>query len=113
MKHYNHGYKTSLAYGNYSSTIQNTGTNKKDKVGNIYDLAGNVREWTTERYKNMKVDRRTGALIEVQDENIYRVIRGGAASFEATPNRSQAVPEDRNDKQTRFKICTIFKIVIL
>lgn len=38
---------TSNAYGNYSYSIKNTGTTSGDVINNIYDLAGNMFEWTT------------------------------------------------------------------
>ena len=44
-------YSTNTSYGNYSGNIQNTGVTESDRKNNICDLAGNVREWTTEIYK--------------------------------------------------------------
>ena len=40
---------TSTSYGNYSGTLLKTGTTKSsDKINNIFDLGGNMREWTME-----------------------------------------------------------------
>ena len=36
--------------GNYSSSLINTGSNENYKVKNIYDMAGNVYEWTMEAF---------------------------------------------------------------
>jgi len=48
-------------------TYTSTGSNDNYKVKNIYDMAGNVREWTMEAY-----------------DKYYRVIRGGYYSNNAT-----------------------------
>ena len=42
---------TSTEYGNYSGTELKTGlTRTSDKINNIYDLGGNLYEWTSEAY---------------------------------------------------------------
>ena len=42
---------TSTEYGNYSGTELKTGlTRTSDKINNIYDLGGNLTEWTSEAY---------------------------------------------------------------
>ena len=43
-------YSTNTSYGNYSGTIYPTGSTESDQMNYICDLAGNVREWTTEEY---------------------------------------------------------------
>lgn len=56
----------SSSWGNYKNTsngnIQITGNNSKWKANNIYDIAGNVWEWTTENYGNDAVVRGGDAL---------------------------------------------------
>ena len=59
--------KDSRYYGNYKNSLspanENSGTkraagfNENWKVKNIYDLAGNVREWTSEAYSSYFIDR--------------------------------------------------------
>ena len=68
--------KNSSSWGNYndsvgnaatdSGNIQTSGTNETWKANNIYDIAGNVEEWT------MEADFREGI-----DDNVKRIIRGG------------------------------------
>lgn len=53
--------QNSVGYGNYNSgAIIKTGSNPSYALNNIYDLAGNLYEWTMESYNNS-----------------YRVYRGG------------------------------------
>ena len=57
----------SCSWGNYynstgdaatnSGSKQNTGKSEYWKANNIYDLAGNVREWTQEKYSTLRVHR--------------------------------------------------------
>ena len=44
-------YSSSINHGNYGGTIKPTGGTTQDQVNNICDMAGNVREWTSEIYK--------------------------------------------------------------
>ena len=64
------GYLTdSTGKGNYSGNLIKTGSNENYEMKNIYDMAGNVIEWTMESY----------------DTN-YRVYRGG--SYNSDEGRS-------------------------
>ena len=69
----------SSSWGNYTNstgdsasepwvrnTLQNTGASEYWKANNIYDLAGNVNEWTQEKYS-------TGT---------YRAARGGGYDYD-------------------------------
>ncbi len=65
---YNKGTSNSSSYavnsnekGNYSGTLINTGSNNDYSIKNIYDMAGNLCEWTMEAYSTNS-----------------RVIRGGS-----------------------------------
>lgn len=102
------GYRTSLSYGNYTGQILKTGTYTKDKVCNIYDLAGNLKEWTTEKYKLELYDE-FGHLIEQKQELDYRITRGGSSDYEETPNKFQAVLEQRKDQTTGFRVVLYIK----
>jgi len=50
----------SNSWGNYSSSIANTGTTSKAVACNIYDMAGNLHEWTTENRSVTRVVNRGG-----------------------------------------------------
>ncbi len=76
----------STAYGNYSGTLKATGTTEKDKVNNIFDLAGNLAEWTSEYYK-LTNDGENNNSEEAQN---YRVIRGGSATRSSDVRRTTA-----------------------
>lgn len=59
--------KNSTGRGNYSGGIAKCGSNDSYRIKNIYDLAGNVSEWTLEEY-----------------ETKFRVTRGGNYSSSPT-----------------------------
>lgn len=92
------GFSSSLDYGNYSGTLNKTGETAKDKVNNIFDLAGNVREWTTENYRLSDAERKNiqGMSDRVVDD--YKVIRGGSTTYNSSPNRTSV-----GDKATVYE----------
>ena len=48
------GYVTNATgKGNYTGTIEKTGSNEEYRVKNIYDMAGNVYDWTIEASNNI------------------------------------------------------------
>ena len=51
----------STEYGNYSGTVLRSGlTRTSDKINNIYDLGGNLEEWTSEAFNTRNRARRGG-----------------------------------------------------
>lgn len=52
--------KNSTNKGNYTNDLKQTGSSEEYMTNNIYDIAGNVREWTMEAYGTQ-----------------YRILRGG------------------------------------
>ena len=72
-------FSSSTNYGNYDGTILPTGKTDSDVAKNIFDLAGNVREWTTEIYNDNNKDKKD------EDNSIQRVIRSGGANLKKTP----------------------------
>ena len=71
LKEHNYDINNSSAWGNYSDSVspanggnyeqnnkKNTGSNENWKANNIYDLAGNCREWTQEAFStNVRASR--------------------------------------------------------
>ena len=49
--------KKSTINGNYTGDLEYTGSNDKYRINNIYDLAGNMAEWTMETYARFRVYR--------------------------------------------------------
>lgn len=91
-------YSSNVNYGNYDGTIYPTGTTEKDVVNNICDLAGNVREWTTEIYKQASTTKATGENI------IQRVVRGGSANLSRTPGSHIGYAENTSDAYWGFRM---------
>ncbi len=81
------GYSTSLEYGNYSGSVYRTGETPKDKVNNIYDLAGNLGEWTSENYKFTEEEK--AQMKSSEDKSDHKVVRGGSASDKSASIRSR------------------------
>ncbi len=97
-------YSSSTTYGNYDGTIFPTGVTEKDEMNHIFDIAGNVREWTTEIYKPSE-DTSSSSINNDEDENlIYRVVRGGAASLCRPPSSHQYYSENTSDNYWGFRM---------
>ena len=88
-------------YGNYSGSIARTGQTPSDIVQNICDLAGNVREWTTE------IDKSTATLSDEERkqnvEIIKRVVRGGSAILSRTANSHIGYNQETGDSYWGFR----------
>lgn len=98
-------YSSSTTFGNYDGTIFPTGVTEKDEMKHIFDLAGNVREWTTEIYKTSEDTSSSSRRNDSEDENlIYRVIRGGAASLCRPPSSHQYYSENTSDNYWGFRM---------
>lgn len=91
-----------LNYGNYSGQIYPTGTTESDIVNNICDLAGNVREWTTEIFKGATTTS-SKKNSSTQEQVLYRVVRGGSASLNKTPISHVGYPENMSDNYWGFR----------
>lgn len=90
-------YSSSINYGNYSDTIYPTGYTDTDFVNNICDIAGNVREWTTEIYKSVEEQSN-------EDKVIHRIVRGGSANLSRTPASHIYYPENTSDNYWGFRV---------
>lgn len=98
-------YSSSTAYGNYSGNIRNTGTTESDRKNNICDIAGNLREWTTEIYKANKKKDDENVTNEIVSETVnYRVVRGGGANISRTANSHTGYKENSSDTYWGFRV---------
>lgn len=91
-------YSTNTSYGNYSGTVLPTGGTDSDIVKGICDLAGNVREWTTEVYKD-----NTTKKAKTSEMEINRVVRGGSAYINKVANSRNGYPESLTDEYWGFR----------
>lgn len=93
------GYSSSLQYGNYAGSILPTGKKTSDMVRNISDIAGNVKEWTTER--NLSSEEVQLADGTKRD----RVLRGGAANLmQVTPEYRTQATDTATDPYWGFRV---------
>lgn len=103
-------YSSNTSYGNYSGTILKTGTTEMDQVNSICDMAGNLREWTTEVYypelPTLEEDtQNTITNEEIEDtEETYRVVRGGSANINKVANSHIGQPENLSDIYWGFRM---------
>lgn len=101
-------YSTNTSYGNYSGDIRNTGGTQSDIKNNICDLAGNLREWTTEIFKGKVTttpSKNKNAVNEVISETVnYRVIRGGDAHLSRTASSHTGYKENMTDMYWGFRM---------
>ena len=96
-------YSTSISYGNYSGSIRETGKTDSDIACNIYDLAGNVREWTTEIYTSSKGSEisEDGKTVK---EVLYRTLRGGSANVNKNAASRIGYAENVSDQYWGFRV---------
>jgi|GEM_PF-2707953 len=71
--------KDSTNMGNYTSMLMKTGNNEAYKTKNIYDLAGNVAEITSEQYKVNIYDQNGNIAVkgDLEKNNMVETERGG------------------------------------
>lgn len=105
-------YSSSIDYGNYSRELRESGATESDIKNNICDLAGNVKEWTTEIFKETvqtttkKSSGKKGtANVETVSETVnYRVIRGGSASNERPASSHTGYKENTSEAYWGFRM---------
>ena len=94
-------YSSSTNFGNYSGTIYPTGQTESDIVNNICDMAGNVREWTTEIYNGASATSQDG---NKEEKVYYRVVRGGSTNLNRTAASHIGYPENTSDTYWGFRM---------
>lgn len=103
-------YSTNTSYGNYSGTVLPTGGTDSDRVKNICDLAGNVREWTTEIYKEVTSTTTTKKTTNKNNNNleatdyVNRVVRGGSAYINKVASSRNGYPDNLTDEYWGFRV---------
>lgn len=102
-------YSTNTSYGNYSGTIFPTGQTQSDIVNNVCDMAGNVREWTTEIDKSVvEEDSKTkrnnkNTTTPSATSAVKRTVRGGSANLNKVANSHIGYYEDLSDGYWGFR----------
>lgn len=95
-------YSTSTNYGNYDGTVLPTGTTELDTANYICDLAGNVREWTTEIFKDSST---SSSSSKSENSTVrQRVIRGGSANLSRTPSSHIGYYENTSETYWGFRL---------
>lgn len=100
-------YGTSTTFGNYGDTILPTGMTEKDRLKNICDLSGNVREWTTEKYTSEDTETTNNKKKNNKKDTeqiVYRVVRGGSATLSRTPSAHIGYQETTSDLYWGFRM---------
>lgn len=110
-------YSSGESYGNYTGVIKNTGETLEDIKNNICDLAGNVREWTTEIYNDDSLNPVNNAINTTSKkqnnaneinlnskETVYRLLRGGSATFYMTAGSHTSYEESKKDNYWGFRM---------
>ena len=99
-------YSTSRSYGNYSNQILPTGSTESDIVNEITDMAGNLREWTTEKYDEevLNSGTTTDNTTDTSTEVSYRVVRGGSATMDKIANSRIGERTDLQDNYWGFRM---------
>lgn len=91
----NDNYSTSTKNGNYSNEIYVCG-NSEDCINGIYDLSGNLREWTTELLKDYAENEKFPV--------IKRVIRGGCVKTQNSAKKRTSFSEESKDDYWGFRL---------
>ena len=82
----NKNFSSSTQNGNYTTSLAYTGTTEKDVANRIFDLSGNVREWSTEIYIPSIAETQNSGSTEENIEGSYRTVRGGSVTLNKTPS---------------------------
>lgn len=96
------GYKKSTNFGNYWDGLQRAGSGN-DIIKNIYNLAGNVKEWTNEMY--LRDTRTEKEKKENVSELTNRILRGGSGNMSPfTPEFRTYASANNKDEYWGFRV---------
>lgn len=93
-------FSSSTEYGNYSGSVYATGASVRDVFNNICDLCGNVREWTTEIYKQSTEEKKNSN----GNNERYRVVRSGSATLNKTVSSRIGYSENSTETYWGFRM---------
>ena len=99
----NRNFSTATQNGNYSDTLAYTGTTPKDVANRIFDLSGNVREWSTEIFIPTTAEMENKDASQLQ-EGDYRVVRGGSVTLNKTASSFNGYPIDTTAVYWGFRV---------
>ena len=97
-------YSTARTYGNYSNQVLTTGATSSDIVNEIADMAGNLREWTTEKSDEEIANTEASPTGSSLDALTYRVVRGGSATMDKIANSRIGERTDLQDEYWGFRM---------
>lgn len=108
----NPNFSRSIDRGNYTGEVLRSGETSTDMANNICDLAGNVREWTTETYEDVVQNTNNNVTANPGEKevtkNIKRVLRGGSSLVNNTPLKATAADANQKDATWGFRV-VLFK----
>ena len=94
--------RNSIDKGNYSYKIAECGSSDSYRVNNIYDLAGNVDEWTMESYYWEGYSGSPRYMRVIRGGNYSNSGTGGSVSFRSNLGRNPNYPSDDTRFPRRF-----------
>lgn len=97
-------FSSNTSYGNYSGTIYPTGSTESDQLNHICDLAGNVREWTTEEYNRIATPKKGSSSKKNTTDQKHRVVRAGSANLNKIASSRNGYAEDLTDEYWGFRM---------
>ena len=94
-------FSQSIDYGNYNGQAVSTGETESDQVKHICDLAGNVKEWSTETDKALTESKKKESREKKQI--LYKIVRGGSADLQNPAASRKGYDENSTNETWGFR----------